>query len=730
MHEDLERKDRRDRLATGTSWTPRGRPSAVSPRASRTRCAARTSREYTPHVDTGDFVVVVNAEKIAVTGKKLDEKIYYRHSGYPGGLKERPLREQLDRRPDRRAAQGGQGHAAAQPPRARSRLTEAEDLRRPRASARGAGSQAARSDMSCMQPERAQYQGTGKRKTSVARVILRPGDGTTWFNGRTIEDYFPRPDAPRAGAGAAEGRRRRGDLRHPRPRARRRAERPGGRGPPRHRPGARRGRSGAAHAAQARRLPHARRADRRAQEGRPAQGAQGAAVLQALVVAPATSELTGSAASSAKPDARARRAARPRRDPLVGGGARLRGPRHARFRARSSRRRSRAGSCPQEADAVLAGVLPTPAVALLRARPRRRHLRLAQPARVQRRQVLRPRRRKADRRGRGGDRGAPRRARRSATRPGERDHVGVATDSYLEHVVERFGSTSPACASRSTARTAPTPGSRQTCFERLGAQADAIGAEPDGTNINVGCGATDLPLLQQTVTRQALDLGVAFDGDGDRMLAVDAQATASTETRSSRSWRLHLGVDLVAVTVMANLGFHRLTGRGARHPRGHDRRRRPLRARGAARARAACSAASSPGTSSTCVITSPATGSPRRCCSAARSRAGRWQRPPPSCRAIRRRTRMSASGTKELPRADRPAEVERTEPASSAARGRVLVRPSGTEPVIRVLAEAETEEEAEKLCGTIVGSRSTRARLIDADPHAGLGRAAGTLSRS
>jgi large subunit ribosomal protein L13 len=54
---------------------------------------------YTPHVDTGDFVVVVNAEKIAVTGKKLDEKRYYRHSGYPGGLKSRTLREQLERRP-------------------------------------------------------------------------------------------------------------------------------------------------------------------------------------------------------------------------------------------------------------------------------------------------------------------------------------------------------------------------------------------------------------------------------------------------------------------------------------------------------------------------------------------------------------------------------------------------------------------------------------------------------
>jgi large subunit ribosomal protein L13 len=55
--------------------------------------------QYTPHVDTGDFVIVVNAEKIQVTGNKLDQKRYYRHSGYPGGLRSRTLREQLDRRP-------------------------------------------------------------------------------------------------------------------------------------------------------------------------------------------------------------------------------------------------------------------------------------------------------------------------------------------------------------------------------------------------------------------------------------------------------------------------------------------------------------------------------------------------------------------------------------------------------------------------------------------------------
>jgi large subunit ribosomal protein L13 len=55
--------------------------------------------QYTPHVDTGDFVIVVNADKIAVTGKKLDEKLYHRHSGYPGGIRTRTLREQLERRP-------------------------------------------------------------------------------------------------------------------------------------------------------------------------------------------------------------------------------------------------------------------------------------------------------------------------------------------------------------------------------------------------------------------------------------------------------------------------------------------------------------------------------------------------------------------------------------------------------------------------------------------------------
>ena len=65
--------------------------------------------EYTPHCDTGDFVVVVNAEKIRVTGDKLAQKTYYRHSGYPGGIKSRTLGEMLERKPEeviRKAVKG------------------------------------------------------------------------------------------------------------------------------------------------------------------------------------------------------------------------------------------------------------------------------------------------------------------------------------------------------------------------------------------------------------------------------------------------------------------------------------------------------------------------------------------------------------------------------------------------------------------------------------------------
>ena len=145
-----------------------------------------------------------------------------------------------------------------------------------------------------------------------------------------------------------------------------------------------------------------------------------------------------------------------------------------------------------------------------------------------------------------------------ATGGGSIDHVGVATDSYLEHILERFGSDLSGldvvvdCANGAYSGIAPR------AFEQLGAHVTAIGSEPDGTNINQGCGATDLGALQQAVTKSGADLGIAFDGDGDRMLAVDARGEAVDGDQILAILMLHLGVELVAVTVMTNLGFHRL----------------------------------------------------------------------------------------------------------------------------------------------------------------------------
>ena len=73
------------------------------------RLRGKHKPEYTPHCDVGDFVIVINAEKIAVTGKKRTEKLYHRHSGYPGGLRTRTLNEMLERQPEeviRKAVKG------------------------------------------------------------------------------------------------------------------------------------------------------------------------------------------------------------------------------------------------------------------------------------------------------------------------------------------------------------------------------------------------------------------------------------------------------------------------------------------------------------------------------------------------------------------------------------------------------------------------------------------------
>src|SRR5262249_47201928 len=141
---------------------------------------------------------------------------------------------------------------------------------------------------------------------------------------------------------------------------------------------------------------------------------------------------------------------------------------------------------------------------------------------------------------------------------GRIDDLEVAVDSYLGHVIQRFGSDLQGlrigvdCANGAYSSIAPR------AFEELGAEVSAIGITPDGSNINVGCGATDLRALQELVRDERLDLGVAFDGDGDRILAVDGNGEALDGDQILAILALDLQLDLVVVTAMTNLGFHRL----------------------------------------------------------------------------------------------------------------------------------------------------------------------------
>src|SRR3979409_1985649 len=144
----------------------------------------------------------------------------------------------------------------------------------------------------------------------------------------------------------------------------------------------------------------------------------------------------------------------------------------------------------------------------------------------------------------------------SATGAGKVEHAEKQADFYIEHVCTHFGSDLSAlriavdCANGSYSAIAPR------VFGRLGAEVRAIFNAPDGTNINVGGGATDTAALARVVVDDKLDLGIAFDGDGDRMLAVDEHGELVDGDQIVAILALDLGVDVVAVTVLANLGFH------------------------------------------------------------------------------------------------------------------------------------------------------------------------------
>jgi phosphoglucosamine mutase len=138
------------------------------------------------------------------------------------------------------------------------------------------------------------------------------------------------------------------------------------------------------------------------------------------------------------------------------------------------------------------------------------------------------------------------------------DRIGVAADSYTEHVLDRFGSPLGGLTVAVDCANGAYSGIVPSAFERLGAEVIPLADKPDGTNINVGCGATDLRLLQEQVVTSGADLGVAFDGDGDRMLAVDGAGKIVDGDQILAILALDLQVDTVVVTVMTNLGFHRL----------------------------------------------------------------------------------------------------------------------------------------------------------------------------
>jgi phosphoglucosamine mutase len=277
------------------------------------------------------------------------------------------------------------------------------------------------------------------------------------------------------------------------------------------------------------------------------------------------------------------------------------------------------------------------------------------------------------------------------------DRVDVATDSYLEHVIERFGSDlgglriAVDCANGASSGIAPE------AFAAVGAEVATIGADPDGTNINTGCGATDLAALSLAVVDSGFDLGIAFDGDGDRMLAVDAAGAVVDGDQILAVLAPHLGVDLVAVTVMTNLGFHRLMEeQGIRVLTTDVGDRYVLEA-----LRREGGVLGGEQSGHVIYLRDHVTGDGLAAALLL-------------CDAIRGRTLAEAAA--EMPRYAQAKENVRvsggTVPSAAfaeakrlneelAGRARVLVRASGTEPLVRVLGEAETDEEARDLCARI-----------------------------
>jgi phosphoglucosamine mutase len=274
-----------------------------------------------------------------------------------------------------------------------------------------------------------------------------------------------------------------------------------------------------------------------------------------------------------------------------------------------------------------------------------------------------------------------------------------AAERYVSLVVERFGATLTSlriavdCANGAMSEVAPR------AFEQFGATVTPLANEPDGTNINVGCGATNLSLVSRVVAEGDFDLGVAFDGDGDRMLAVDAAGQEVDGDGILAVLALHLGVEIVAVTTMTNLGFHRLMReRGIRVLATDVGDRYVLEA-----LRREGGLLGGEQSGHVVYLNGHTTGDGLVAAILLARALVEQGRPLADLTSVLARFPQAKANVNVKSKEMSPAianEVERMN-AELGDTGRVIVRPSGTEPVVRVLAEAETVEVAETLCGRI-----------------------------
>ncbi|MGN6797646.1 MAG: phosphoglucosamine mutase [Gaiellaceae bacterium] len=280
---------------------------------------------------------------------------------------------------------------------------------------------------------------------------------------------------------------------------------------------------------------------------------------------------------------------------------------------------------------------------------------------------------------------------------GRIEHVEVATDSYLAHIHERFGSDLTGLKVVVDCANGAYSGLGPLAFERCGAEVHAIGDSPDGENINGGCGATDLGLLQRTVVELGYDLVIAFDGDGDRMLAVDEKGGVVDGDQIVAVLALDQQVDQVAVTVMTNLGFHALmnehgirvhtTDVGDRYVlEALQREEAILGGEQSGHIIFLRDHVTGDGLAAGLLLCGALKGRPLSAVAAVM----------PLYPQVKENVRVAE---KDLT----PAIVKAVKKLNKewAGSGRILVRPSGTEPLIRVLAEAENEAVAQDACASI-----------------------------